>query len=372
MINSHPVKTPRAIFKQLDLFAMMPTGRDTNASTLEFWDLAPLWFGQQPKGNPPQFQRRFKDPDTRQWYIADIRPAHLLEGRTEKRLYPGQREMVIYETLQMLAANGAGGVAQDLMHITCTFTLGGLRKTLIKYGHEYTTRDIRQALDILRNTSVTMRVLNDDGDGGFGQSNYMPWLAGQSHSDWQNATPKTILQMAFHPLVAMAIRQGKFRAYDFETSMRMPNGAARYLYRRLIARYRHAPKPPHLTDDSTYHFGILDIARDSGFYDIGLDSDDEKVRKQAEKHAIRRWREVVTAIGPKKDRKRTVREKKRPDNVPWLVMNVKYHEAAANRPAMLEFHPSPLLAEQIIEANAHTQRLALEKVDSRQIKLPIS
>ena len=278
---------------QLALFRFPEEADDVaRANAMFLWEIAPLWRQSQPEGSPPYLELDMILPGSQSPVSLDIRPAQIVDKKTGsvRAVYPGIREEIVDTALRKMAANGRGGVSEDNDGITCHFTLRALKDELdnaghsiaerkhakklakqlekenkpvppgfIPKGHTYNYSQLREALEVLALARVTF-IAKSPTQQSFRESNYYPELAGSSYEDFRAATPNSELVVKFHPLVTYAMQKNAYYPYDWHTCMKLSTPAARYLYKRLVYRWRSA------TFTQTQTLSLENLSRDSGYY----------------------------------------------------------------------------------------------------------
>ncbi|MDH1928998.1 replication protein [Pseudomonas sp. GD03696] len=177
-------------------------------------------------------------------------------------LYPGSREECVEEALRKFSTQpGRFNEAE----CSVRFSLYDLRKELKSVGHTYTYDELRQALDILAKSSLTIQTRAANGDKIDITSNYLPLLYLRSKNknskdyievkDISDADKgdATLCMAVLHPLISRGIECGDFRLYHYATSMRLTNSLAKILNRELSMGWRNA-SPAH-----PYRFHLVEF-----------------------------------------------------------------------------------------------------------------
>lgn len=177
-------------------------------------------------------------------------------------VYPGVREECVEEAIRKFSTQPGRFNESEC---SVRFSLYELRRELKSVGHTYTYDELRQALDILAQSSLTIQTRTADGESIDVISNYLPFLALRSRNksskhyvevkdmaeeDKSNATQCVAV---LHPLISRAIERGDFRLYDYSTSMRLTNSLAKIMNRELSMRWRNA-SPSH-----PYRFHLVEF-----------------------------------------------------------------------------------------------------------------
>lgn len=179
-------------------------------------------------------------------------------------LYPGSREECVEEALRKFSTQ-PGRFNESKCSVS--FSLYDLRKELKSLGHTYTYDELRQALDILAKSSLTIQTRAADGDKIDITSTYLPFLILRSKNkksknyvdekdiaeEDKDNVDATLCDAVLHPLISRGIERGDFRLYHYSTSMRLTNSLAKILNRELSMRWRNA-SPSH-----PYRFHLVEF-----------------------------------------------------------------------------------------------------------------
>lgn len=176
-----------------------------------------------------------------------------LTGQVESvGVYPGAREECVEEALRKFSTQ-AGKFNES--ECAVRFTLYELKKELSSLGHSFSYNELRQALDILAQSNLTIETRGSDGDTINIKSTYLPSLFLRSKNkksrdyveskDMADEDKEIATQCVavLHPLISRSIERGDYRLYHYSTSMRLTNSLAKILNRELSMRWRNAS--PH-------------------------------------------------------------------------------------------------------------------------------
>ncbi|MCK1788642.1 replication protein [Pseudomonas violetae] len=184
-------------------------------------------------------------------------------GKTEwVGVYPGSREECVEEALRKFSTQpGRFNEAE----CSVRFSLYDLRKELKSVGHTHSYDELRQALEILSKSSLTIQTRSADGETIDITSTYLPLLALRS----KNKSSKhyievkdmpdeekgnaTLCVAVLHPLISRGIERGDYRLYHYATSMKLTNSLAKTLNREFSMRWRNA-SPVH-----PYRFQLVEF-----------------------------------------------------------------------------------------------------------------
>lgn len=176
-----------------------------------------------------------------------------LTGETEwVGVYPGSREECVEEALRKFSTQSG---KFNEMECSVRFSLYELKKELKTQGHTLSYDELREALDVLAQSNLTIQTRTVDGETINISSNYLPLLYLRS----KNKSSKNFVEAkdmadeeknlatqcvaVLHPLISRSIERGDFRLYHYGTSMRLTNGLAKILNRELSMKWRNAS--PH-------------------------------------------------------------------------------------------------------------------------------
>lgn len=179
-----------------------------------------------------------------------------LTGETEwVGVYPGAREECVEEALRKFSTQpGKFNEAE----CSVRFSLYELKKELAVQGHTITYAELREALNILAESNLTIQTRTSDGEQIDIKSNYLPllYLRSRNKSSKNYVEAKDMSEedknvatqcvAVLHPLISRGIERGDFRLYHYGTSMRLTNGLAKILNRELSMKWRNAsPTNPY-------------------------------------------------------------------------------------------------------------------------------
>ncbi|MDL2189481.1 replication protein [Pseudomonas sp. ChxA] len=184
-------------------------------------------------------------------------------GQTEwVGLYPSSREECVEEALRKFSTQPG---RFNEVKCSVSFSLYDLRQELKSVGHTYTYDELRQALDILAKSSLTIQTRSSDGDVIDITSNYLPFLylrsknkKSKNYIDVKDISDQekgdaTLCMAVLHPLISRGIERGDYRLYHYSTSMKLTNSLAKTLNRELSMRWRNA-SPTH-----PYRFHLVEF-----------------------------------------------------------------------------------------------------------------
>ncbi|MGE8065181.1 replication protein [Pseudomonas sp. NPDC089569] len=177
-------------------------------------------------------------------------------GETEwVSVYPGSREECVEEALRKFSTQSG---KFNETECSVRFSLYELKKELTVQGHTITYSELREALNILAESNLTIQTRTADGETIDIKSNYLPllYLRSRNKSSKNYVEAKDMPEeeksiatqcvAVLHPLISRGIERGDFRLYHYGTSMRLTNGLAKILNRELSLKWRNAsPTNPY-------------------------------------------------------------------------------------------------------------------------------
>ncbi|MGF6282011.1 hypothetical protein ABH908_000502 [Pseudomonas frederiksbergensis] len=179
-----------------------------------------------------------------------------LTGKTEwVGVYPGAREECVEEALRKFSTQSG-----KFNEVECSvrFSLYELKKELAIQGHTLTYAELREALNILAESNLTIQTRTADGETIDIKSNYLPLLFLRSRNkssknyveakdmSEEDKNVATQCVAVLHPLISRGIERGDYRLYHYGTSMKLTNGLAKILNRELTMKWRNAsPTNPY-------------------------------------------------------------------------------------------------------------------------------
>ena len=235
-----------------------------------------------------------------QKYTASIVPARIRDARTgeERLVFPGSREELVERALRFIAVQQIAktkltpDIETGRQAVTVFFTLSMLRRHLEDLGHGFKLSAIKEALDILSDTLIEIRLESDDEPVQSKRrrfikatilSNYTGDFAeGDSTGEDSRAA------MTFHPLATQAILGLAFFPINQLRVGKLKRPLARWLTTRMSHNYRQARKNGFVQNEG-YHISLKTILEERGL------SREKRLRANVE--AVR------TALGEMKQRR---------------------------------------------------------------------
>lgn len=213
-------------------------------------------------GHLPIFSQKFHFKG--ESFIAEIRPALLNEedqdgNAKSMAYYPSGREELVEDALRKIASRKANGFVQNAPEMTSgvSFTLYELQCELARLGHTLSHKEITQALNIMRFSSIDIYLENGDKKARV-SSSYIPVLMSVSKRQY-DSDPDSKWVVHFHPFVTQGIMAVAYRQFNYELMMSLSTQLGRWLHKYLCMKFTGAglASPPF-----EIHFNT--IKRDSG------------------------------------------------------------------------------------------------------------
>lgn len=269
-------KPPRGPIKsvQYDLFtAFLTNDEGAVSNAIELWDGIPKYF------LTPKQQDRLRTPEglaqSCQWEYSyqgkpckvRIQPALIAQddGR-DKAFFPSVTEEMVEEALKKILTDQQYGIHDpDKAESWVKFTLGMLYKELKDRGRARSREEIKHAITVLNRCILT---LYQDGKEVY---------SGPILSDLVTVNREEYLAESdsYHAarlpvFLSHSINRLQYRQFNYARLMGCNEQLARWLYKRLVHRYRHAS----LMD--TYHFLFSDVRQASGLLQQSRDIDNRR------------------------------------------------------------------------------------------------
>src|SRR6266403_4798676 len=260
---------------QLELLAPWYTQNTSESRTLDFFDAIPKY----PFSVTTTIEKseRIEVPFTLRGkkYIAEILPAQIKDAETdqERLVFPGAREELVERALRFIAVQQIAKtkLTPDLQTgrqaVTIFFTLSMLRRHLEGLGHGFRLSAIKEALDILSDTFIEIRLEADDEPG---QSKRRRFMKGTILSNYtgdfaegDSTGEDSRAAMTFHPLATLAILRLAFYPINQLRVAKLKRPLARWLTTRMSHNYRQARKNSFVQNEG-YHISLKTILDERG------------------------------------------------------------------------------------------------------------
>jgi hypothetical protein len=266
-------KIPEEI--QLELLAPWYSENKRDSRTLDLFDAIPKYPFAVTTTIPKL--ERLEVPFTLrgQRYTALVAPARITDARTkeERLMFPGSREELVERALRFIAVQQIAKTkltpdAQTGTHsITVFFTLSMIRRHLEEIGHGYKLSAIKEALDILADTSIEIRL---DSDTELAPGKRRRFMKGTILANYTGdflekdvTGEESRAAVTFHPLASQAILATAFYPINQLRVGKLKRPLARWLTTRMSHNYRQARKNGFVQNDG-YHISLQTILEERG------------------------------------------------------------------------------------------------------------
>ena len=252
--------------KQLNLFQEFVRQEERDSSNaIEQWEAIPKYFFthdqveklRTPDGLAPSFVWNYTHQDKP--HRVTIQPALLEQpDGSFKAFFPGTTEELVEEVLiKMLAERLRGYHDDELGDSWVLFSLRDMFRELMRRGRTRNLQELKHAIDVLSGCVIT---LERDGRkiyaGGIISSVF---LADRNNFFDDAERPCTVL---LNPFLTHAVSYLEYRQFNYTRYMTCNEQLTRWLYKRLIHRYRQAN---HMND---YHCLFSTVRDASGLLQI--------------------------------------------------------------------------------------------------------
>src|SRR5271165_3242605 len=258
---------------QLELLAPWYTQNTSESRTLDFFDAIPKYpFAVTTTIPKPE---RLEVPFTLRGkkYTAFVAPARITDARTgqERLVFPGSREELVERALRFIAVQQIARTKlipdAETGHqaVTVFFTLSMLRRHLEDLGHGFKLSEIKEALDILSDTLIEIR-LPDDEPGSKRRRFMKGTILSNYTGDFAEGDPtgeESRAAMTFHPLATQAILGLAFYPINQLRVGKLKRPLARWLTTRMSHNYRQARKNSFVQNEG-YHISLKTILEERG------------------------------------------------------------------------------------------------------------
>lgn len=268
--NKDPKLPPAQPIKslQFDLFGEFVTNDKRDVSnTVEIWERIPKYF---PVRTLEKLRPEKGQPDPYEWeYIEDghkytvvIQPALIKENGSYKAYFPGATEELIEEALKKILADQNHGIHDPKnVETWVRFSLSMLYRELGARGCSRSRSQIKHAIEVMNKCNVSfLKEGKEIWSGAILQD-----LVTVGREDYLADTEA--YHVARLPIfISHAINRLDYRQFNYDRLMSCNSPLSRWLYKRLIHRYRQA----NLMND--YHFMYQDL-KGSGLLQQNRESD---------------------------------------------------------------------------------------------------
>lgn len=241
---------------QMQLFeALLPEDKSFS-NTIEFYDFCPKYvYWRVDRLNDKFLDRIEREFECRgSKYRLAIDPAKIKDSDGVVRdYYPGMIEELVEDALRKLAVDGHGCFLDEQAAVS--FTLYELQQELAKTGHTYSLTQIKNALAVCVGTTIHITTAN--GDTVF-SDHVFETVGLTSREDWKNQGKKSQGFVRFNSLVTKSIKEGSWRQFNYEISMRFKHVISRQLNKRMSHNFTQA------NIAKTYGIQLSTMIRDFG------------------------------------------------------------------------------------------------------------
>lgn len=256
--------------RQYDLFTSFFGDPKDLSNTIELWDSIPKYAVTARQQNalrddsgrlPPhiaEFEYASASLDRPVRCRMTVKPALIeIEDGVFKDFYPSQSEEIIEEVLKKIFTDQQYGMhSYRDMESWVRFTLNMIRKELRARGHTRSLDEIKQSLDIMRNSIIDVDMAGR-GRGVVYGNPILTNVVRTTRADIKD-DPAAKWTAQLPALISKSINELSYRQFNYALHMRLKTSLARWLHKRLVHRYRNAS----LLD--AYTFAYSSIERDSG------------------------------------------------------------------------------------------------------------
>jgi hypothetical protein len=265
-------KPPRGSIQsvQYDLFSQFITNDQSKVSnTVEVWESIPKYFFTPRQVEKLRTPTGHADPYKREYEYngisctVKVQPALIeQEDGTYKAYFPSITEELIEEALKKILTYQNQGIHDPGKSETWVrFSLRMLQRELKTRGRGRSLNQIKHAIQVMSKCNISLfKGKKEVWNGSILQD--LVTIDREEYIEDPNA-----YHIARLPLfISHAINQLEYRQFNYDRLMRCNEQLTRWLYKRLIHRYRQAS----LID--TYHFLFSDVAQGSGLLQQGRES----------------------------------------------------------------------------------------------------
>lgn len=245
---------------QLSLFNGWHSTNPEHSRTLDFFDALPKFSLTHTRAVAQPSILRFADVQIDGHTVCvSITPAvvgtgsrpkglgrHQVGEDAAKLVFPGVREELVEMAIRKLAVQQAVSMGLHVGRQTgaqvvrVTFTLSQLRQELTSAGHSLMLSQIREALDVLSRSILTIEAQHDSTING---------MSGPILQNLRRQNPRTdadgsrsFVSVDYHPLATKAILEQAYKPINYARVMRLALPLARWIITRMSHRYRQAAR----------------------------------------------------------------------------------------------------------------------------------
>ncbi|MCP4750193.1 MAG: hypothetical protein GY866_04835 [Proteobacteria bacterium] len=221
--------------EQLTIFELLGEDQEEYSHTVEIFDLVPKYMYRNPKSDNGRLEPIKRNPIIKvggvdRMFEVVTTPARI-EGKDGKwvDMFPTVRENVVDLCMRQMAFQGRGQYFDKAAG--ASFTLNELRKLLKKYNRAYDLADIREAIQVLRKSTLEIKCL--DGDKVLNVSvNYLNESYVQSKREYKAEVNDSKCYVIFNSLVTKSINTKTLKPVNLDVLLKKYRG-------NVIAEHLH-------------------------------------------------------------------------------------------------------------------------------------
>jgi len=241
--------------KQLDLF-MIPENADAELTDIQsnilgYWDVIPKF---RLSSNMSESERKKVARTEHTFFIGsqaykiEITPAVIdrktvVDGKEvieHVNAYMGEKEELVLDALRKMAADNKNIYISDdgkIKKFGLRFTLYALQKELENHNHKFNYPQLKESLNILAGSMISLSWENQLPDGKYAENN------SKMHPielEMVELDDKTYYQVIFSSKISADIFSERFKRYNYSKSMRYTSPIARFIYKTLALKWSAA------------------------------------------------------------------------------------------------------------------------------------
>jgi len=252
---------------QYDLFSnFLSNDPESVSNTVEMWEIIPKYIltpkqieklrTKEGHANPFSWEYLYSNTE----FQVDIQPALIKEDDgAYKAYFPGVTEELVEEALKKIFTYQNHGIHDTDKHESWVrFSLNMIHRELKSRGRSRSLDQIKHALQIMSKCIITLSKKE------IGAKKYTQIWQGQILQELITVGREEYLEDSgsFHvarlpTFITHSINQLEYRQFNYNRLMECSEQVARWLYKRLIHRYRQA------SINNDYHFTFSSIVKDS-------------------------------------------------------------------------------------------------------------
>jgi len=249
--------------EQMSIFEVIESGQYSNS--VDILDLLPRFLNKNPKSHdgrlePIRYYPTVKIGGVDLRLEVTITPARIenREGRFVD-MFPTAREKVVELGIRKIAFSGEGRLFNG--QAGTLFTLRQLHRLLEDNNRGYGMKDINEAIEVLRKTSMDIKCLSDDLFPRV-SVNYISDSYIQTKQAYHAGVNDSKCFVVFNTLVTDSVNAKTLRAYNYKQLFRYKNNLADYIHFRITRNMIHAK---YNGRDNQFRISQTTLQRDSAF-----------------------------------------------------------------------------------------------------------